>query len=41
MAAPPLLYSENGVKNETYYVTINLRDYVFVWSGRSVVYCGE
>ena len=24
-----------------YYVTVNLRDYVFVWSGRSVVYCGE
>ncbi len=24
-----------------YYVSVNLRDYVFVWSGRSVVYCGE
>jgi hypothetical protein len=24
MAAPPLLYSENGVKTETYYVTISL-----------------
>lgn len=24
-----------------YYVTVNLRDYVFVWSGRSIVYCGE
>jgi hypothetical protein len=24
-----------------YYVTVNLRDYVFVWSGRAVVYCGE
>jgi hypothetical protein len=24
-----------------YYVTVNLRDYVFVWPGRSVVYCGE
>lgn len=24
-----------------YYVTVNHRDYVFVWSGRSVVYCGE
>jgi len=24
-----------------YYVTVNLRDYVFVWSGPSVVYCGE
>jgi len=24
-----------------YYLTVNLRDYVFVWPGRSVVYCGE
>jgi len=24
-----------------YYVTVNLRDYVFVWSGPSIVYCGE
>ena len=24
-----------------YYVTVNRRDYVFVWPGRSVVYCGE
>jgi hypothetical protein len=24
-----------------YYVTVNLRDYVFVWPGRSVVYCGK
>lgn len=24
-----------------YYVTVNLRDYIFVWPGRSVVYCGE
>ena len=23
-----------------YYVTVNRRDYVFVWSGSSVVYCG-
>ena len=26
--------------NVRYYVTVNLRDYVFVWSGRSIVYCG-
>ena len=24
-----------------YYITVNNRDYVFVWPGRSVVYCGE
>jgi hypothetical protein len=24
-----------------YYVTVNLRDYVFVWPGRSIVYCGQ
>jgi hypothetical protein len=24
-----------------YYITVNHRDYVFVWPGRSVVYCGE
>ena len=24
-----------------YYITVNSRDYVFVWPGRSVVYCGE
>ncbi len=24
-----------------YFVTVNLRDYVFVWPGRSIVYCGE
>lgn len=24
-----------------YYITVNRRDYVFVWPGRSVVYCGE
>jgi len=24
-----------------YYVTVGRKDYVFVWSGRSVVYCGE
>lgn len=24
-----------------YYVTVNRTDYVFVWPGRSVVYCGE
>lgn len=24
-----------------YYVTVNLRDYVFVWPGLAVVYCGE
>lgn len=24
-----------------YYIRVNSRDYVFVWPGRSVVYCGE
>ena len=24
-----------------YYVTVNLTDYVFVWAGRSIVYCGH
>lgn len=24
-----------------YYVTVNLTDYVFVWPGRSIVYCGN
>lgn len=24
-----------------YYITVNRKDYVFVWPGRSVVYCGE
>ena len=24
-----------------YYITVNRKDYVFVWAGRSVVYCGE
>jgi hypothetical protein len=24
-----------------YYITVNNRDYVFVWPGRSVVYCGN
>jgi len=24
-----------------YYITVNNKDYVFVWSGRSVVYCGD
>jgi len=24
-----------------YYITVNSRDYVFVWPGRSVVHCGE
>jgi hypothetical protein len=24
-----------------YHITVNLKDYVFVWPGRSVVYCGE
>lgn len=24
-----------------YYITVNLRDYVFVWPGHSVVYCGK
>jgi len=24
-----------------YYITVNLRDYVFVWRGRSIAYCGE
>lgn len=24
-----------------YYITVNNKDYVFVWPGRSVVYCGE
>ena len=24
-----------------YYVTVNLTDYVFVWRGRSIVYCGS
>lgn len=24
-----------------YYVTVDHRDYVFVWSGRSIVYCGD
>ena len=24
-----------------YYITIDSKDYVFVWPGRSVVYCGE
>lgn len=24
-----------------YYITVNKKDYVFVWSGRSVIYCGE
>jgi len=24
-----------------YYITVNRKDYVFVWPGRSVVYCGQ
>jgi len=24
-----------------YYITVNSRDYVFIWPGRSVAYCGE
>jgi hypothetical protein len=24
-----------------YYITVNRKDYVFVWPGQSVVYCGE
>jgi len=24
-----------------YYITVNNRDYVFVWPGKSVIYCGE
>jgi hypothetical protein len=27
--------------NIRYYITVNNRDYVFPWPGRSVVYCGE
>ncbi len=24
-----------------FYITVNRKDYVFIWSGHSVVYCGE
>jgi len=40
----PVLCSIDGchVKGTVrYYVTVDHRDYVFVWSGRSVVYCGD
>jgi hypothetical protein len=40
----PVLCSIDGchIKGTVrYYVTVDHRDYVFVWSGRSVVYCGD
>jgi hypothetical protein len=40
----PVLCSIDGchIKGSVrYYVTVDHRDYVFVWSGRSVVYCGD
>lgn len=40
----PVLCSIDGchIKGSVrYYVTVDHRDYVFVWSGRSIVYCGD
>ena len=40
----PLLCSMDGCQvtgTIRYYITVNRRDYVFVWPGRAVVYCGE
>jgi hypothetical protein len=40
----PLLCSLDGCHvtgTIRYYIRVNSRDYVFVWPGRSVVYCGE
>lgn len=40
----PLLCSVDGCHitgTIRYYITVNHKDYVFVWPGRSVVYCGE
>jgi hypothetical protein len=40
----PLLCSLEGCKvtgTIRYYINVNRKDYVFVWPGRSVVYCGQ
>jgi hypothetical protein len=40
----PVLCSIDGchIKGSVrYYITVDHRDYVFVWSGRSIVYCGD
>lgn len=40
----PLLCSLDGCHvtgTIRYYITVNRKDYVFVWPGHSVVYCGE
>jgi len=40
----PVLCSIDGchIKGSVrYYLTVDHRDYVFVWSGRSIVYCGD
>lgn len=40
----PVLCSIDGchIKGSLrYYITVDHRDYVFVWSGRSIVYCGD